>query len=83
MFFLSSIFNTSNGCFPVLFYFLKNPAFIALYIYIFTLQMGKTEPSGMAEVSVGSWGLKILDQHSLHPSSTTVSTEEVEFTKET
>lgn len=27
--------------------------------------MGKREPRGMADVSVGSWGLKTWDQHSL------------------
>lgn len=46
------------GIFLFYFYFLKNLAFTALYIYIFTLQMGKREPRGMADVSVGSWALK-------------------------
>lgn len=45
--------------------------------------MGKKEPRGMADVSVGSWGLKTWDQHSLPPPSAPVSTEEVEFTRTT
>lgn len=45
--------------------------------------MGKREPRGVADVSVGSWSLKTWDQLSLPPPSTPVSTEEVEFTRAT